>query len=105
MNMRLISLTLALLVACGITAGQTPPVEDDDANIIAGKPVEIVTPERPHDALDMSGVVRINVKVDKKGKVTEAYPLSGPAVFHAASEKAARDTRFTPATRDKKPVP
>jgi len=71
--------------------------------------IKKVSPKYPPRArlLGISGEVRVNVLVDKLGRVRDVriYMDSGTGVgFEAASIKAARHSLFSPALRDGQPI-
>lgn len=52
----------------------------------------------------ITGVVRVELKVDEKGEVTEAQVVSGPEMLKRAAVDAARKWRFKPIMREGQPT-
>ena len=70
------------------------------------KPKNIPKPEFPEIArrAGITGIVTIQVLVDREGKVEKVGEIHGNEVFHEAARKAALATTFTPAIQNDKPV-
>jgi protein TonB len=65
--------------------------------------VDPVYPESAR-ASDLSGIVKLNVVIEKDGRVSSVTPLSGPGVFQPAAMDAVRWWRFKPHLVDGRPV-
>ena len=80
----------------------TRPQMPDDFTVgevkgkIVNKPAYLPKPRYPISAKQAGaeGTVRVQIKVDEEGNVTEAMAISGPELLKEASEEAARYTRF-----------
>jgi len=75
-------------------------------NLILGAPVRRVGPVYPVSARARraTGVVVVEVQLDKRGHVTEARAESGPEEFRESAVAAARKWQFAPATLNGVPV-
>jgi TonB family protein len=69
----------------------------------ASVPATIIDPGYPAICLG-SGVVTMEVRIDRSGKVTSVKTLSGPPAFVEDAELAVKRWTFTPAERDGRPV-
>lgn len=71
-----------------------------------GRVVELIKPEYPRLARagKAQGQVRVQLLIDKEGKVVAASVLSGHPLLFATCLKAARETVFTPTRYDGIPV-
>lgn len=72
--------------------------------LTGGEPVTQTKPEFPPIARGMSGTVKIELSIDKKGNVTNARPVSGPSAFYQASITAALSSKFRPTLSEGKPI-
>lgn len=68
--------------------------------------VKMVTPVFPKTArqMNLTGQVLVQVTLDETGAVVSAKATTGPALFRAASEEAARQSKFKPAKIGDQPV-
>ena len=95
-----------------MTPNATAPVA---SSLIQPEPAILMTPPRPISKvspivpemvrkLKISGSVKINAKVDEKGRVTSAVAESGPAMLRNSAEGAVRQWKFKPAQSNGTPV-
>jgi TonB family protein len=75
-------------------------------NLILGAPVRRVGPVYPGSARARraTGVVVVEVQLNKRGYVTEAHAESGPEEFRESAVSAARKWQFAPTTLNGAPV-
>jgi len=68
--------------------------------VLNGKAVQLVKPSYPAEARESkaSGVVNVQVEIDEQGNVISAKAVSGDPMLRAASEEAARNSKFAPTT-------
>ncbi len=84
---------------------EVPPEAPPQAPLVPPVLLAPVEPVYPPEAAGAAGEVRLVVRVDLNGAVTDARAVSdAPAVFVPAAVEAARRLRFTPATREGVPV-
>jgi TonB family protein len=91
------------------SVGASADRKSDDggaSNIVNSKAVRLVRPSYPSGARAdrASGMITVKVKIDETGKVIEAKTFCGHPDLRKASEKAARDSKFTPTLVDGKPT-
>jgi len=69
-------------------------------NLVPSVLISQVSPAYPELAIRSrtSGTVVLELQIDTEGKVVEATPVSGPAVFYNEAVKAAMQYRYRPAT-------
>jgi TonB family protein len=72
----------------------------NSANRVRGKVEDLIKPEYTEAAkrARAAGTVNVRVKIDESGKVTEAKAVFGNPLLRVAAERAARETKFAPAT-------
>lgn len=77
-----------------------------DAGVVNSKAVDLVKPEYPPAAraVNAGGAVNVEVIIDEKGSVVSTKILSGHPLLRAASEKAARESKFSPTLYQGQPV-
>ncbi|MBA2340129.1 MAG: energy transducer TonB [Pyrinomonadaceae bacterium] len=91
------------------TASQ-PPTPSTTATTseerINPKALRLPVPVYPEFArsVGVRGMVRVEIVIDEKGRVTSAHALSGPAQLQQAAVNAALQAQFSPAMRAGKPV-
>jgi hypothetical protein len=76
-----------------------PARNERDSTTLNSQAVSMVQPTHPSRARGMRGSVQVRVNIDKKGEVTAALAVAGPAIFYEAAEQAARKSKFTPGVR------
>ncbi len=74
--------------------------------VINGQATYLAKPPYPAAAKQMrvGGAVNVQVMIDEKGNVVSASAVSGHPLLRAASEKAARESKFSPTFLSKQPV-
>lgn len=74
--------------------------------VLNGKAVQLTKPSYPAEArgLKASGAVNVQVEIDEAGNVVSAKAVSGAESLRAASEEAARSSKFAPTTLQGIPV-
>ncbi len=74
--------------------------------VLNGKATNLVNPAYPAaaKAVRAAGAVNVQVTIDEEGNVISASAVSGHPLLRAASEKAARASKFSPTTLEGKPV-
>ncbi|HXH70831.1 MAG TPA: energy transducer TonB [Pyrinomonadaceae bacterium] len=74
--------------------------------VLNGKAVQLVKPSYPVEARASraSGTVNVQVEIDEQGNVLSAKAVSGDSTLRAASEEAARNSKFAPTTLQGVPV-
>ncbi|HEX9928882.1 MAG TPA: TonB family protein [Pyrinomonadaceae bacterium] len=72
----------------------------NSANSVRGRVEDLIKPEYTEAAkrARAAGMVNVRIKIDESGKVTEAKAVFGNPLLRAAAEKAARETKFAPAS-------
>jgi Ca-activated chloride channel family protein len=72
----------------------------NSANSVRGRVEDLIKPEYTEAAkrARAAGTVNIRIKIDESGKVTEAKAVFGNPLLRTAAEKAARETKFAPAS-------
>ncbi|HEX8198208.1 MAG TPA: TonB family protein [Pyrinomonadaceae bacterium] len=72
----------------------------NSANSARGRVEDLIKPEYTEAAkrARAAGRVNVRVKIDESGKVTEAKAVFGNPLLRVATERAARETKFAPAT-------
>lgn len=85
------------------TGGTTPAPANQmpkqvSGGIVNGKATNLVKPIYPDEAkaAQASGAVHVQVTIDERGNVVSAQAISGDALLRAASEDAARASKFLP---------
>jgi TonB family protein len=93
------------------TAVAPPPPKQEvkpriSKGVSMGDAITRVTPIYPSIAKQMnaSGEVQVEITIDENGRVIEARAISGPTIFRAAAEEAARKWVFKPTLLDGAPV-
>ena len=83
---------------------QTPRVIS--GGVLNGKATNLVKPAYPEaaKAVKAGGAVNIQVTIDESGNVISATAVSGHPLLRAASEEAARASKFSPTTLQGVPV-
>jgi hypothetical protein len=79
------------------------------AQLVAAEPAGEVVADRPRDALAMEVQVALQLVVDARGTVlsaveTSRVPASAPESFARAAVDAVKAARFSPSTRDGRPI-
>lgn len=76
------------------------------AGVLNGKAVNLVVPQYPAEARSAkaSGAVNVQVTIDEQGNVISAKAVSGDTLLRAASEEAARQSKFSPTLLQGVPV-
>lgn len=74
--------------------------------VVNGKARNLVAPAYPAaaKAVNASGEVKVQVTIDENGDVVSANAVSGHPLLRAASEKAARESKFSPTILQGQPV-
>ena len=74
--------------------------------VINGKAVSLAKPPYPAaaKAVRAGGAVNVQVLIDEKGNVVSASAVSGHPLLRAASENAARQSKFSPTLLSNQPV-
>ena len=74
--------------------------------VINGKATYLAKPPYPAAAKQIraEGAVNVQVLIDEKGNVVSASAVSGHPLLRAASEKAARESKFSPTLLSNQPV-
>ncbi len=80
--------------------------KSDSEEILNSKAITLVKPPYPQAAraVSASGIVKVLVTINEKGNVTSAEVISGHPLLREASEKAAKESKFTPTLVNGKPV-
>jgi TonB family protein len=93
--------TRHLLVIRGVRTGIV------DTYDVGPRPLKTEPPRLPQEALQrrISGVVRVLVLIDERGRVADAEVVESIPVLDEAALKCIRKAEFAPATRDGEPVP
>jgi len=78
-----------------------------DADAEGPRPIKTEPPRLPQEALErrISGVVRVLVLIDERGKVEDAEIVESIPVLDEAALQCVRKAEFAPATRNGEPVP
>jgi TonB family protein len=103
-------LFLSLILAYGISIyAQNEPakiVGPVSGGVLNGKAISLVKPVYPAaaKAVRASGTVSVQVLIDEEGTVVTANAVSGHPLLRAASEQAARSSKFSPTTLSGQPV-
>lgn len=73
-----------------------------DGFIINGKALNLVKPPYPEAAKSQRLIakIKVRVKIDERGNVLSAKAICGASVFNAASESAARASKFSPTLKN-----
>lgn len=89
-----------------VDGGVTRPAVFIENEMLSSRVISLPRPTVPEEAKDskISGVVRVLVTVDERGRVAEAEAVSGPTIYQAAAIDAARQALFEPIIREGKPV-
>lgn len=97
MSIRKIGMLLAtMVISAGLGVSQGRTQDDSEMKHRAKVKVEPVYPELARK-LNISGTVRVKVKVAPNGTVTDAKAVGGHPVLVSAALEAARKWRFEPA--------
>jgi TonB family protein len=74
--------------------------------IVNGKARNLIKPPYPQEAKNqrLTGIVKIRVKIDEHGNVSEAWSACGDGILERASLDAARMSKFSPTLLAGKPV-
>jgi periplasmic protein TonB len=74
--------------------------------VINGRATYLAKPPYPAAAkqIRVEGAVNVQVLIDEKGNVVSASAVSGHPLLRAASEKAARESKFSPTLLSNQPV-
>jgi TonB family protein len=76
------------------------PAAAASRSLVPAVPISQVSPSFPESAVQSgaSGSVILDLRIDEKGTVVEATPVSGPAVFYGAAVDAVKQWRYKPAS-------
>ena len=87
-----------------VSTVQTP--KTISAGVLNGKARNLVMPEYPAEAkaANAKGAVNVQVTIDEQGNVVSAKAVSGDLLLRAASEEAARQSKFNPVLLSGVPV-
>ncbi len=82
------------------------PSKPVSLGVINGQATYLAKPPYPAAAkqIRVGGAVNVQVTIDEKGNVVSASAVSGHPLLRAASEKAARESKFSPTFLSKQPV-
>jgi protein TonB len=80
-------------------ASAAPAAASSQDIVLPAQAASRVLPQVPEIArkMNITGIVRVLVKIDAAGKVTQATALSGPAILRPSAETAVRQWKFKPA--------
>lgn len=87
-------------------ASDAPVVPTLRAVIVPPRLLARVNPVYPLNAKQMGlhGSVTLEVKIDRRGVVTDVHPISGNSVFYQAAASAIRQWKYSPQTLNGQPV-
>ncbi len=89
------------------TPKPTPKIQPiQSLGVINGKATYLAKPPYPAAAISVraAGAVNVQVLIDERGNVVSASAVSGHPLLRAASENAARQSKFTPTLLSNQPV-
>jgi TonB family protein len=88
------------------STNSTPTPKVISGGVLNGKAINLVKPEYPAaaKAVRAGGTVNVEVTIDENGDVISASAVSGHPLLRAASEKAAKESKFSPTLLEGKPV-
>ncbi len=89
------------------SAGETSQMPKTiSGGVLNGKALKLALPTYPAEARETkaSGGVNVQVTIDEEGKIVSAKAVSGDPSLRAASEEAARNSKFAPTTLKGVPV-
>jgi len=90
----------------GPPSGDEPPVIRKSGGLLHGKAIRRVEPNYPEaaKAAQISGLVVVEIEIDKEGNVASARAISGHPLLRAAGVEAARQWQFEPTLVEGKAV-
>jgi TonB family protein len=99
-----VKIDAAAAVSASTSSMPTPKVIS--GGVVNGKAINLVKPEYPEaaKAVRASGAVNVQVTIDEEGNVISASAVSGHPLLRAASEAAARASKFKPTLLEGVPV-
>lgn len=99
-------ISFILLSAVLVSAQDQTTPKTISGGVLNSKAVNLVTPSFPAAAraVGAGGAVTVQVTIDEEGNVVSAVAVSGHPLLRQASEKAARESKFTPTLLQGQPV-
>jgi periplasmic protein TonB len=97
-----------VVISSGISAPEPmSKTAAEPKNAVQAIPITRANPRYPELAIrtKASASIVLEVSIDSQGKVTNAIPVSGPAVFHGEAISAAKKWRYKPASINGTNVP
>ena len=79
-------------------SGTNTTTKEISVGVVNGKAIQLAKPAYPAEAREAKagGAVNVQVTIDEQGNVISAKAVSGDALLRAASEEAARNSKFAP---------
>jgi TonB family protein len=77
-----------------------------EGNVQSGRLIHMMTPIYPPAAIqaNISGVVTIDARIDKDGRIVEANVVSGPLALRRVAQYAIKRWRYEPTLLNGKPI-
>lgn len=106
MKKTIILVTLNLILSLSAAAQTTNLSKPVSGGVLNGKATMLSKPEYPAaaKAVQAEGAVSVQVLIDENGNVESASAVSGHPLLRVTSERAARDSKFSPTMLQGQPV-